>query len=246
MVYCNVLRHPAIGYGWVPCPSRAQRRLCASSCSAVAADAFDFPGDGSTDAETNGPKHRSDAAIRVSKLRAILFFTFSMGLAVPLFLFMSVIYPAVMLLDRYRRRAEHLANNIWAVLSTAPFVKVKVPLSKPPHCLTHCSSAPCTYTCLICDRGLLADGGIGQHTCRRCSCSLCCQPRELYGVSSFSHGEISLVVIVLWSRIALRIGMHPPIVVVRTQRCALATSASLTNRNVPSQPQTYNKTKPSD
>ena len=129
MACCRVFRHLPVRCSWVPCRSRAHRRRCASPCGAVAAGAFGFPDDASADANTKGPKQRTEDEIRRSKLRAKLFFGISMALAIPLFLFMSAMYPAVMLLDRYRRSAEHLANRLWAALSTLPFVGVKVILS---------------------------------------------------------------------------------------------------------------------
>lgn len=118
--------------GCIPCCSDVKRRIgqrLISPCPAVAVDSFGLPGGASDDAHTSGPAHRTEEEIRRAKMRAKLFFTISMGLAVPLFFLMSIMYPVVMLLDRYRRRAEHLANKAWAALSTLPFVQVQVLVS---------------------------------------------------------------------------------------------------------------------
>ena len=77
-------------------------------------------------AADDGPTHRSETEVSRAKLRARLFFAFSMGLAVPLFCIMTAMYPMVIVLDKYRRRAEHVANALWAALSTFPFVHVEV------------------------------------------------------------------------------------------------------------------------
>lgn len=115
-----------------PCRSDSKRRISQSRClvsrCTAAVDAFGLPDDAydRTRVHSDGPMHRTAWEVRRAKLRAKLFFTLSMGLAIPLFILMSIIYPAVMLLDRYRRRIEHVANKVWAVMSTLPFVQVQV------------------------------------------------------------------------------------------------------------------------
>jgi hypothetical protein len=75
---------------------------------------------------SDGPTQRTAAEVRTATLRAKLFYTISMGLSIPLFFLMSAIFPVVLLVDGYRRRVEHLANKVWAALSTLPFVQVQV------------------------------------------------------------------------------------------------------------------------
>lgn len=87
------------------------------------AGAFGWP---SEHMRTEGPLPRNGAEIRIAQLRAKTFFAFAMALAIPMFFVMVILYPAVMVLDRCRRRAEHHANRIWATLSTLPFIQVKM------------------------------------------------------------------------------------------------------------------------
>ena len=94
-----------------------------SSCCASAVGAF---GAQPNPAQSEGPAQRTENEVKNAKLRAVLFFTISMALAIPLFLVMYVMYPVVMLVDRYRRKAEHFANKVWAILSTILFVEIKV------------------------------------------------------------------------------------------------------------------------
>jgi 1-acyl-sn-glycerol-3-phosphate acyltransferase len=39
---------------------------------------------------------------------------------------MLALYPICLLTDRYRRRAEHVVNNIWAKLTTMLYYPVKI------------------------------------------------------------------------------------------------------------------------
>ena len=57
-----------------------------------------------------------------------------MLMAIPFFCMMLILFPFVMLFDKFRRRAEHLVNKIWAVLSTLPFNKVVVRFLQHAHC----------------------------------------------------------------------------------------------------------------
>lgn len=59
-------------------------------------------------------------------VRAILFYLSTVAIAVPLFVIMVVIHPFVMLFDKYRRRAQHLVNDIWANLTTALFYPIEI------------------------------------------------------------------------------------------------------------------------
>jgi len=70
----------------------------------------------------------ADAPLRVAlaKVRAVLFFAWTLATAVPLFVVMLAIFPVVRLTDRYQRTGEHLVNNVWAVLSTLPFFPVEI------------------------------------------------------------------------------------------------------------------------
>lgn len=62
----------------------------------------------------------------LARLRALLFFTWSMILAVPFFCVMLAIQPFVLLFDKHRRRAQHGVNKLWARLSLLPFNAVEV------------------------------------------------------------------------------------------------------------------------
>lgn len=62
----------------------------------------------------------------LATVRAVVFFTWSLLLAVPLFLSMVCLAPFVMLFDKSRRLAQHFVNNIWAKVSTTPFYSVEI------------------------------------------------------------------------------------------------------------------------
>jgi len=59
-------------------------------------------------------------------LRCIAFTLWTFSLAVPLFLTMCVIFPFCYFLDRTRRYALSFVNDVWAICSTSPFVKITV------------------------------------------------------------------------------------------------------------------------
>ncbi|KAK3236809.1 hypothetical protein CYMTET_53070 [Cymbomonas tetramitiformis] len=59
-------------------------------------------------------------------VRAIMFYLSTVAIAVPLFVIMCVIHPFVILFDKYRRRAQHMVNDIWANLTTALFYPIEV------------------------------------------------------------------------------------------------------------------------
>ena len=59
-------------------------------------------------------------------LRCIAFTLWTFSLAVPLFLTMCVIFPFCYFLDRTRRYALSSVNDVWAICSTSPFVKITV------------------------------------------------------------------------------------------------------------------------
>ena len=59
-------------------------------------------------------------------LRCVLFTIWTFSLAVPLFLTMCVIFPFCYFLDRTRRYALSFVNDVWAICSTSPFVKITV------------------------------------------------------------------------------------------------------------------------
>lgn len=62
----------------------------------------------------------------VAHLRAFFFYLWTCIVAIPLFTVMVIISPFVFLLDRYRRKGQHLVNLVWAKLSTFPFYRVKI------------------------------------------------------------------------------------------------------------------------
>ncbi|GAX80248.1 hypothetical protein CEUSTIGMA_g7686.t1 [Chlamydomonas eustigma] len=62
----------------------------------------------------------------VDTLRALLFFAWSLTLAVPLFVTMALMAPLVLAMDKYKRLAQHFVNNIWAKISSSLFYRVEV------------------------------------------------------------------------------------------------------------------------
>jgi 1-acyl-sn-glycerol-3-phosphate acyltransferase len=59
-------------------------------------------------------------------VRAICFYLTTFVFATPLFCFMLLAYPFVMLFDKYRRRAEHIINTLWAKLTTLFYYPVTI------------------------------------------------------------------------------------------------------------------------
>lgn len=60
------------------------------------------------------------------KVRAILFYLTTFAVAIPLFVVMLILQPFVLLLDKQRRRAQHLVNKVWAILTTSLFYKTEI------------------------------------------------------------------------------------------------------------------------
>ncbi|XP_002961230.2 1-acyl-sn-glycerol-3-phosphate acyltransferase CHLREDRAFT_174358 [Selaginella moellendorffii] len=60
------------------------------------------------------------------KCRAVLFYLTTTLVAIPLFLVMLLQHPLVLLLDRQRRKAQHLINKLWASASTFFFYEVEI------------------------------------------------------------------------------------------------------------------------
>lgn len=85
-----------------------------SAASAAAADAGAF-----FDADPQGNSF-------IASIRAVLFYVTTLVLAVPLFIFMVLVFPFVYLTDKYRRTLEHKMNNIWAKMSTSLFYRVEI------------------------------------------------------------------------------------------------------------------------
>ncbi|KAL4853990.1 1-acyl-sn-glycerol-3-phosphate acyltransferase [Chlorella vulgaris] len=65
-------------------------------------------------------------AVAVAATRAVLFYTTTFLFASPLFVVMLAAYPYVLLFDKFRRRAEHAVNTVWAKLSTLLFYSVHI------------------------------------------------------------------------------------------------------------------------
>lgn len=59
-------------------------------------------------------------------IRAVMFYFTTFMFATPLFCVMLVVYPFVLLFDKYRRRAEHAVNRMWAKLTSVPYYHVQV------------------------------------------------------------------------------------------------------------------------
>jgi len=72
------------------------------------------------------PSPSNRLGVFVAKIRAVAFYLWTLAIAVPLFVIMLLIFPFVMATDRYKRNAEHLVNNVWAVASTLPFFPVEI------------------------------------------------------------------------------------------------------------------------
>jgi len=79
-------------------------------------------GGGTTKLWSGNPNDVSLLAI----LRCVLFTLWTFSLAIPLFRTMCVIFPFCYFLDRTRRYALSFVNDVWAICSTSPFVKITV------------------------------------------------------------------------------------------------------------------------
>lgn len=62
----------------------------------------------------------------VASVRAVLFYAFSLCIALPIFALMIVISPFVFLFDRQRREIYGKLNTFWATMSTRLFFNVDV------------------------------------------------------------------------------------------------------------------------
>ncbi|KAF3450181.1 hypothetical protein FNV43_RR06261 [Rhamnella rubrinervis] len=60
-----------------------------------------------------------------SKIRGICFYAVTSFVAIFLFVLMLMMHPFVLLLDRYRRKAQHFIAKIWATLTVSPFFNIK-------------------------------------------------------------------------------------------------------------------------
>jgi len=102
--------------------------ICKATTNAFQNNHFVFsaeaqaPGGGATKLWSGNPNDVSLLAI----LRCIAFTLWTFSLAVPLFLTMCVIFPFCYFLDRTRRYALSFVNDVWAICSTSPFVKITV------------------------------------------------------------------------------------------------------------------------
>mmetsp|Transcript_11676 Transcript_11676/g.22480 ORF Transcript_11676/g.22480 Transcript_11676/m.22480 type:complete len:264 (-) Transcript_11676:81-872(-) len=72
------------------------------------------------------PRGVAPVATTLAKLRAVAFYSLTGAIAIPLFVVMLAFAPPVILLDRYRRSAEHFWNALWASISTLPLYKTEV------------------------------------------------------------------------------------------------------------------------
>lgn len=59
-------------------------------------------------------------------VRALLFYITTTLLAIPLFVSMLIMHPFVLALDKYKRKAQHFVNNVWANLTTSLFFRIQV------------------------------------------------------------------------------------------------------------------------
>jgi len=61
-----------------------------------------------------------------SRVRGACFYLVTAVAAIFLFVAMVAVHPLVLLLDRYRRRAQHYIAKIWATLTISMFYKLEV------------------------------------------------------------------------------------------------------------------------
>lgn len=79
-----------------------------------------------TDLPVGPATAHSSLATALAHIKGFLFYSATFTLALPLFVTMCVLAPAVALLDPIRRRAQHTVNNVWAKVSTRIFYKVRI------------------------------------------------------------------------------------------------------------------------
>ncbi|GJP53347.1 hypothetical protein CLOM_g12506 [Closterium sp. NIES-68] len=103
-------------------PSRRSADSFKASAAAGAA-AFD---DGARAFDDSLPFPPPSQASVFNRFRAILFYLVTLIIATPLFLLMLVVQPFVLLVDRTKRRAQHVINNVWANTTTAVFYPTEV------------------------------------------------------------------------------------------------------------------------
>jgi len=109
--------------------SRAKRTMVRTDATAGGAS-FGFnasaaaaaEGGGSTKLWSGNPEDVSILAV----LRCLAFTIWTFSLAVPLFITMLLIFPFCYMFDRTRRYALSFVNDLWAICSTTPFVKITV------------------------------------------------------------------------------------------------------------------------
>eukprot|EP00891_Asterochloris_glomerata_P006714 jgi/Astpho2/6714/Aster-06735 len=62
----------------------------------------------------------------LAQLKGLMFYLWTLILAIPLFVTMLIMSPFVLLLDKHRRAAQHFVNNWWAKATTTPFFRIQV------------------------------------------------------------------------------------------------------------------------
>jgi 1-acyl-sn-glycerol-3-phosphate acyltransferase len=110
--------------------SRAKRTMVRTDATAggasfgfnASASAATAEGGGSTKLWSGNPEDVSILAV----LRCLAFTIWTFSLAVPLFITMLLIFPFCYMFDRTRRYALSFVNDLWAICSTTPFVKITV------------------------------------------------------------------------------------------------------------------------
>jgi 1-acyl-sn-glycerol-3-phosphate acyltransferase len=106
---------------------RSSSLQCAASAAAFAAASFD--GAGSSGGGASSPSyvhHPGGIAAVFAAIRAVLFYCTTLIFALPLFPCMLAVYPFVLQFDKYRRRAEHAINTLWAKLTTMFYYPVQI------------------------------------------------------------------------------------------------------------------------
>lgn len=110
------------------CAARPARRgslRCRASAAAAAAASPDAFGSSGA-ALPEPPAVWRRFPVFLAAIRAVLFYTTTLIFASPLFIFMLLAYPYVLKFDKYRRRAEHVINTLWAKLTTLFYYPVEI------------------------------------------------------------------------------------------------------------------------
>ncbi|KAK9808433.1 hypothetical protein WJX73_004860 [Symbiochloris irregularis] len=99
--------------------TRAARRLRCDASSASSSA-------GTLSSEAPNPGQASGLSAFLATVKAVIFYTVSLTIAVPLFVVMLALSPFMAIFDKHRRLAQHFVNDVWARLSTLLFYRVTI------------------------------------------------------------------------------------------------------------------------